>query len=115
MANKHEETPEDYPALGRWLMFLDEPKNIKRIIYGIYAICAALFAMDFFYHKKAYVEIENYMGFYMIYGFIMCAALVICAKIMRVFLMRDEAYYSPKDTESEMHPDHDLRKESVND
>lgn len=51
----------------------------------------------------------------MIYGFIMCAALVICAKVMRVFLMRAETYYSPKDTESEMHPDHDLRKESVND
>ncbi len=115
MAKKHDDNPENYPALGRWLMFLDDPKVIKRIVHGIYVICAVLFAMDFFYYKKTYVEIENYTGFYMIYGFIMCAALVICAKVMRVFLMRAETYYSPKDTESEMHPDHDLRKESVND
>jgi hypothetical protein len=115
MANKHKETPQDYPALGRWLMFLDDPKVIKRIIYGIYVICAALFAMDFFYYKKTYVEIENYTGFYMIYGFIMCAALVICAKIMRVFLMRGETYYSPKDVESEEHPEADLSKETIHD
>lgn len=52
MAKKHDDNPENYPALGRWLMFLDDPKVIKRIVHGIYVICAVLFAMDFFYYKK---------------------------------------------------------------
>lgn len=115
MANKPTDTPQDYPALGRWLMFLDDPKVIKRIVFGIYAICAALFAMDFFYQKKTYVDVENYTGFYLIYGCILCAALVICVKILRVFLMRDDTYYSPKDVESEKHPEADLNKETIHD
>ena len=35
----------------------------------------------------------------------------ICARGMRIFLMRDETYYSPRDVESEEHIEADLARE----
>ena len=115
MAGKKTERVKDYPALGRWLMFLEHPKAVERIVYGLYALCAVLIALDLFYLKKVYFETERILGFYAIYGFVMCALLVICARMMRVVLMRGEDYYAPTDTQGEAHPDHDLGKESVHD
>ena len=34
-------------------------------------------------------------GFYGLFGFIVCVALVLAAKWMRTFLMRPEDYYDP--------------------
>ena len=109
------DNPENYPILGRKLLWLDNMKNVNRIVYGLYFTCAALFLADFFYKKKTYMDIEDFPGFYAIYGFVMCAALVICARGMRIFLMRDETYYAPKDVESEEYPEEDLQRETIND
>ena len=107
---KIEEDISKLPPLGRRLLWVDNPKNVMRVVYGLYIVCAALFLADFFYKKKSYLPIEDVPGFYAIYGFIMCALLVICAKAMRIFVKRDENYYAPKDVESEMHPEHDLER-----
>ncbi|PIB25986.1 hypothetical protein BFP76_13480 [Amylibacter kogurei] len=111
MAN-HKDDPQSYPALGRWLMFVDNPRNVDRICYALYGLCAFLVVLDFFYYKKVYTTVEKIPGFYAIYGFVMCALLVICAKAMRKVLMRDETYYAPYDVESEEFPEHDLDRES---
>ncbi|UUX50028.1 hypothetical protein NUH88_21890 [Nisaea acidiphila] len=74
----------------RWL---DNPANVKKIVYALVAICALLFVADAFYHKHPYFAAESWFGFYAIYGFVMCVGLVLAAKLMRVFLMRDEDYY----------------------
>lgn len=73
--------------------WLDEPGNVKRIIWALFAVCAALFLADAFYHKHSHFEAENFFGFYAIFGFVVCVALVLAAKGMRVFLMRSEDYY----------------------
>lgn len=73
--------------------WLDEPKNIKKVIGAVFVICALLFAADAFYHKHSHFAVEDWFGFYAIYGFVMCVILVLAAKLMRVFLMRDEEYY----------------------
>ena len=73
--------------------WLDEPGNVKKIIWALFAVCAALFLADAFYHKHSYFEAENFFGFYAIFGFVVCVALVLAAKGMRVFLMRSEDYY----------------------
>ncbi len=101
----------DLPWLGRKLLWLDSMKNVDRIVYGLYGLCTVLFLADFLYKKKTYLDLEDLPGFYAIYGFVMCAALVVCARGMRVFLMRDETYYSPKDVESEEYPEHDMERE----
>ena len=115
MASEKKDNPENLPFLGRKLLWLDNMKNVERIVYSLYFICTALFLADFFYKKKTYLDLEDLPGFYAIYGFVMCAALVVCARGMRLFLMRDETYYVPKDVESEAHPEADLSKETIDD
>ena len=73
--------------------WLDEPGNVKKIIWALFAVCAALFLADAFYHKHSHFEVENFFGFYAIFGFVVCVALVLAAKGMRLFLMRSEDYY----------------------
>ena len=73
--------------------WLDEPGNVKKIIWALFAVCTALFLADAFYHKHSHFEAENFFGFYAIFGFVVCVALVLAAKGMRVFLMRSEDYY----------------------
>ena len=110
MARPTNEDPARFPALGRALLFLDDMKNVDRVVYGLYAVCALLFLADFVYHKHVYLGIEEIPGFYAIYGFVMCAALVICARGMRVVLKRPEDYYAPRDVESEEFPEDQLGK-----
>ena len=73
--------------------WLDQPGNIKKIIYILYGICALLFLADFFYHKHPHFGFEGLFGFYALYGFVMCVALVLAAKLMRIVLKRPEDYY----------------------
>jgi hypothetical protein len=102
--------PGNLPALGRMMLWVDGKKNIDRLVYGLYALCTILFAADFFYHKHVEFGIEKIPGFYAIYGFVMCAALVICAKALRVILKRPEDYYAPYDMQSEEYPADQLER-----
>ncbi|MEM7303317.1 MAG: hypothetical protein AAF468_19725 [Pseudomonadota bacterium] len=112
--NQNEDTSK-FPALGRALLFLDKKENIERVVRGLYILCALLVVADFFYYKKVYFAVERFPGFYALYGFFMCAALVICAKGMRLFLMRSEEYYAPMDVEAEDYPEDGLDRERVDD
>lgn len=71
----------------------DNPQNIKRILYFLYGCCTLLFILDFVIHRHTANSWENLWGFYAIYGFVSCVALVLIAKWMRTFLMRPEDYY----------------------
>ncbi len=110
MANRPDDNPEKFPALGRALLWVERPGGVEKIVYALYAVCAVLFAADFMYHKHSYLAIEDIPGFYALYGFFMCAALVVCAKGMRLFLKRREDYYAPKDVESEPFPEDQLER-----
>jgi hypothetical protein len=112
-APKRGDDPSHFPALGRAMLGLDDMKNVNRIVYGLYAVCAGLFVADFLYHKHVYLEMEKIPGFYALYGFFMCAALVICARGMRVFLKRREDFYAPYDVDSEPYPEDQLDRKNV--
>lgn len=71
----------------------DKPRNVKALIYALYAICAALFALDFVVHRHTEHPIESWYGFYAIYGFVCCTLLVLAAKELRKLLQRGEDYY----------------------
>ncbi|GGI79772.1 hypothetical protein GCM10007978_16990 [Shewanella hanedai] len=76
----------------------DNPKNIKRVLYTLYASCFLLVVLDFVIHRHVYHSWENLPLFYPLYGFVGCVVLVFVAKWMRTFLMRPEDYYdNPKD------------------
>ena len=71
----------------------DNPKNVQRLLYGFYAICALLVIADFIIHRHMTMEWEKIPAFYAIYGFTACVLLVVVAKLMRKVLMRKENYY----------------------
>ncbi len=73
--------------------WLDEPRNVKKVLRTLYAICAGLIALDFFYHKHTEFGFEGWFGFYGVYGFVACVALVLIAKELRKVLGRSEGYY----------------------
>lgn len=77
--------------------FFDKPRNIQRVLWGLYAICAVLFALDLVLKRKVYHAWEWLWGFYPLYGFVGCVILVLVAKWMRTFLMRSEDYYQQDD------------------
>ncbi len=110
MAKHPNDNPDTYPFIGRKLVWLDKKKNVDRVVYALYTLCALLFSADFFYHKHTEVGIEEVPGFYAIYGFVMCAALVISARGLRVILMRREDYYAPMDVQAEDFPEDQLER-----
>ena len=75
---------------GHWI---ERKSTIKGILYGLFIICISLFVADAFYHKHIVFKIQSLFGFYAIFGFFMCVGLVLAAKFLRLFLMRDEDYY----------------------
>ena len=73
--------------------WMERKTTIKGILYGLFIICIALFVADAFYHKHISFEMQSLFGFYAVFGFFMCVGLVLAAKFLRLFLMRDEDYY----------------------
>lgn len=90
MTDRNENTSEK-------VYWLDQPKNISLIVWALVAVCIALFFADAFYHKHAYFEIEHLFGFYGLFGFTVYVGLVLTAKWLRKFLMRQEDYYERSD------------------
>lgn len=78
----------------RWL---DESRNVQRIVQILSGACALLVLADLAYHKHVHYDFEGWFGFYGFYGFVSCVVLVRAAVLMRRFLMRDEDYYEPVD------------------
>jgi hypothetical protein len=73
--------------------WLDEPRNVTKIVWALAAVCALLFVADAFYEKHPYFAAEEWFGFYGGFGFVMCIGLVLGAKWMRKAIKRDEDYY----------------------
>lgn len=72
---------------------LDSPHTVKQILRVFYVICGALFALDLLLSRHTIHMLEAIPGFYAIFGFVSCVALVVAARWMRTFLLRDENYY----------------------
>jgi len=71
----------------------DDPLNVKRAIYLLYAICGITLLADFLVRRHIDHPWEGTIGFYAIYGFVACVLLVLIAKQMRKVLMRSDDYY----------------------
>ena len=82
--------------------FFDKPENVTWMMRIFYAICIVLVVADFIVHRHIYVSFEEIPTFYALYGFVACVVLVVIAKEMRKFVMRDENYYDERDDEVEL-------------
>ena len=69
------------------------PRNVDRLVHGFYVVCGLLLVIDVFVPKHGPFAIEHIYGFYGIFGFVACVALVLIAKQLRRVLMRPEDYY----------------------
>jgi hypothetical protein len=78
------------PAKTYWL---DDPANIKKVVYALAASCAAVVVADFFYDKHVHYWFEKLPGFHALFGFVSAFFLVLTAKELRKVLMRPEDYY----------------------
>lgn len=73
--------------------WLDHPRNVKKIIYALYVVCALLLLADATYHKHTHFDVEGRWGFFGLFGLVACVVLVLAAKGLRVLLKREEDYY----------------------
>jgi hypothetical protein len=73
--------------------WLDQPRNVDRLAYGLYIVCGLLLAADIFIPKHGPFPIEHIVGFYSVFGFVAYVALVVAAVTLRRVLMRPEDYY----------------------
>ncbi len=73
--------------------WLDDPKNVNKLIMGLVVVCVALVVADLFYHKHGHYGFETWIGFHAAYGFLAYVLLIHVAKIFRMLVKRDEDYY----------------------
>ena len=73
--------------------WLDEPRNVNKIVYTVYLVCILALAVDLLYAKGTHFKIEEFFGFYSVFGFVACVALVLAAWILRLVVRREEDYY----------------------
>lgn len=73
--------------------WLDQPRNIMRIYWGLWIVCGLLALADFFYHKHEKFSFAEFPASYGIYGFVCFVFIVFAGKLLRLFVMRDEDYY----------------------
>lgn len=74
----------------------DDPRNVRRAIHALYAVCGLSLLADFLIHRHVDHPWEALPAFYCLYGFAACVALVLIAKEMRKVLMRREDYYEDR-------------------
>jgi len=75
------------------LKIFDKPENVKRFLSIFYISLIVLLIIDFFIHKHPEFPWEGAPNFFAAYGFVSCVLLIFIAKILRIFLKRDESYY----------------------
>ena len=72
----------------------DNPQNVKRLLLTFFVSVGFLLLVDLAYHRHAIFPWEGWFGFYAVFGFVACVALVLAAKyVLRPIVMRGEDYY----------------------
>lgn len=95
---KNYSSDEDNQSSKQEKHIFDNRENVKRLIKGFFFVCFFLFILDLIIHRHLSFEegefsIEEWPGFYAVYGFVACVLLVLAATQMRKLLMRREDYY----------------------
>ena len=73
--------------------WLDRPGNVAKLYRGLWLVGALLVLADLVVRRHAEIGWDGGFGFYGVYGFVACVALVLAAKLLRRGVMRPEDYY----------------------
>jgi hypothetical protein len=97
--------------------FLDNPRNVKGILWGFLVLCLAVVGYEIYrplggasggvsgdeaeavHHLAERAGALEFVGSFALYGFVSCVALVVLGKGLRRLAMRPEDYYDPEPTE----------------
>ena len=72
----------------------DNPRNVKWLLLIFFTSVGFLLLVDLVYNRHAIFPWEGWFGFYAVFGFVACVALVLAAKhVLRPIVMRKEDYY----------------------
>jgi hypothetical protein len=75
------------------LHWLVRPETIRKLWWGGSIVLGLLVLADLVIPPHPYFGIDGSFGFYAWYGFATCAAMVIGAKALAIFLKRNDTYY----------------------
>ena len=67
--------------------------SVRRLWIIFIAVLAATVAAQAFVAAEGHFALERIFGFHALYGFAACAALILVAKAIGVFLKRRDTYY----------------------
>ena len=73
--------------------WLDDPRHVDLVFWGLAALCALLVVVDLFMHRHVHFDWESWPGLYGALGFVAFFLIVIAGKYLREVLKRDEDYY----------------------
>lgn len=73
--------------------WLTRPETIRRLWRLFAAVLAATVLAEFFIAHEAHFPVERLFGFYALYGFVACAAMILFAKAIGLVLKRPDTYY----------------------
>jgi hypothetical protein len=75
---------------NHWLV---RPRTIRRLWQTFIAILALTVLAELVVAPHPHFAVERLFGFYALYGFLACAALILFAKALGVFVKRPDTYY----------------------
>ena len=79
--------------------WLEEPGNFNKIFYGVIGLCVLvalpkiLTLLDILLYKQGRFVLADFFVFYTFFGVVGYVVMILLAKKLRAFLMRDEDYY----------------------
>jgi membrane protease YdiL (CAAX protease family) len=74
--------------------WLARPATIRRLWQAFIAILALTVVVELAIDAHPHFALERWFGFYALYGFLACAALILIAKGLGVVFKRRDDYYA---------------------
>ena len=81
------------PKNQRQLHWLVRPRTIRLLWWWGCGILAVVTLLGLAIHPHAYFGLDGWWAFNSVYGFLTCAAMVVGAKALAIFLKRKDTYY----------------------
>ena len=76
--------------------WLTRPETIRRLWWFSGLVLASTVLAELFVTPEAHFAVERLTGFYALFGFIACVAMILFAKGLGEFLKRPDTYYDEK-------------------
>lgn len=77
--------------------WLDQPRNVRHLWRVFLVVLALTVVAGFFVPLHPHFAIESLPGFNAWYGFAVCAAMIVAAKGLALWLKRPDTYYGQHD------------------